>query len=109
MEDRKRRSPFASFLQLFASISIKTNLFRKFPPENLCISKILRTFAATYHNTRMKPKNKNQEVDINDVAMTLEVDSSVIEGVRSGKVKGIAVSIRDLWNITVRRNSHKIG
>ncbi len=34
-------------------------------------------------------------MDINDVAMTLEVDSSVIEGVRSGNVKGIAVSIRD--------------
>lgn len=43
----------------------------------------------------MKPKNKSQEMDINDVAMTLEVDSSVIEGVRSGNVKGIAVSIRD--------------
>ena len=43
----------------------------------------------------MKPKNNNQEVDINDAAMTLEVDSSVIEGVRSGNVKGIAISIRD--------------
>ena len=43
----------------------------------------------------MKPKNKNEEMDINDVAMTLEVDSSVIEGVRSGNVKGIAVKIRD--------------
>ena len=27
--------------------------------------------------------------------MTVEVDSSVIEGVRSGKVKGIAVSVRE--------------
>ena len=43
----------------------------------------------------MKPKNKNQEVDIDDVAMTLKVDSSVIEGVRSGNVKGIAIKIRD--------------
>lgn len=43
----------------------------------------------------MESKNKNQAVDINDVAMTLEVDSSVIEGIRSGQVKGIAISIRE--------------
>lgn len=43
----------------------------------------------------MKPNSENNNMDINDVAITIEVDSSVIENVRNGQVKGIALSIRD--------------
>lgn len=43
----------------------------------------------------MKSKNKSNEFDFDEVATTLEVDSSVIEGIRSGNVNGIAISIRD--------------
>ena len=43
----------------------------------------------------MKQKDETNEMGINEVAMTIEVDRSVIENVRNGKVKGIALSIRD--------------
>ena len=44
----KRRAFFVSFLQLYVGISIKTKLFRRFPPENLHISKKSSIFALDF-------------------------------------------------------------
>lgn len=43
----------------------------------------------------MKEEDKNKEVDINEIAITLEVDSDVIDKVRSGEIAGISLDINE--------------
>lgn len=43
----------------------------------------------------MKSEDKNKEVDINEVAITLEVDSDVIDKVRTGEITHIALQINE--------------
>ena len=43
----------------------------------------------------MKQEEKNKEIDINEVAITLEVDSEVIVKVRSGEITHILMDIRE--------------
>ena len=43
----------------------------------------------------MKQEEKNNEVDINEVAITLEVDSEVIAKVRSGEITHILMDINE--------------
>lgn len=44
---------------------------------------------------KSEKENKNKEVDINEVAITLEVDSDVIDKVRTGEVTHICLDIND--------------
>ena len=43
----------------------------------------------------MKSEDKNKEIDINEVAITLEVDSDVIDKVRTGEITHIALQINE--------------
>lgn len=43
----------------------------------------------------MKSEDKNKEVDINEAAITLEVDSDVIDKVRTGEITHIALQINE--------------
>ena len=43
----------------------------------------------------MNAEEKNKEVDINEVAITLEVDSEVIAKVRSGEITHILMDINE--------------
>ena len=43
----------------------------------------------------MKQEEKNKEFDINEVAITLEVDSEVIAKVRSGDITHILMDINE--------------
>ena len=43
----------------------------------------------------MKQEEKNKEIDINEVAITLEVDSEVIAKVRSGEITHILMDISE--------------
>lgn len=43
----------------------------------------------------MNAEEKNNEIDINEVAITLEVDSEVIAKVRSGEITHILMDIRE--------------
>lgn len=43
----------------------------------------------------MKSEDKNKEIDINEVAITLEVDCDVIDKVRSGEITHIALQINE--------------
>ena len=40
-------------------------------------------------------KSKEKEKDLDDVTMTLEVDSEVIEGVRKGEFRQLVLDIND--------------
>lgn len=52
-------------------------------------------YAENKNNKSMKPKKENKEVDINEVAITLEVDDEVIGKVRTGEVTHICLQIND--------------
>ena len=43
----------------------------------------------------MNAEEKNKEIDINEVAITLEVDSEVIAKVRSGEITHILMDISE--------------
>ena len=43
----------------------------------------------------MNTEEKNKEIDINEVAITLEVDSEVIDKVRSGEITHILMDISE--------------
>lgn len=43
----------------------------------------------------MKSEDKNKEIDINEVAITIEVDSDVIDKVRSGEITHIALQLNE--------------
>lgn len=43
----------------------------------------------------MKPEDEKKEVDINDVAFTVDVDSEVIEKVRSGEVTHACLQLNE--------------
>lgn len=43
----------------------------------------------------MKSEDKNKEVDINEVAITIEVDSDVINEVRTGKITHMVLQINE--------------
>lgn len=43
----------------------------------------------------MKPKKHSQEVDIDEIAISIEVDSALIEDVRTGKVTHLPFDLRD--------------
>ena len=47
------------------------------------------------NNWHMKQEEKNKEIDINEVAITLEVDSEVIAKVRSGEITHILMDISE--------------
>ena len=43
----------------------------------------------------MKTKDENKELDINEMAISIDVDSEVIEGVKNGKIGRIVLDIND--------------
>ena len=43
----------------------------------------------------MKPKDDNKEIDINEIAITIEVDSEVIDKVRSGEVTHVCLQLNE--------------
>jgi hypothetical protein len=43
----------------------------------------------------MKPKDENKEIDINEIAITIEVDSEVIDKVRSGEVTHVCLQLNE--------------
>ena len=43
----------------------------------------------------MKTKDENKELDINEMAISIDVDSEVIEGVKNGKIGRIVLDINN--------------
>lgn len=43
----------------------------------------------------MKPKSTSKEIDVNEMAISFDVDSELIDDIRSGKVKHLHIDISD--------------